>query len=179
MSTEAKPHTSEALSQAIREKVAEANKLQRHLSESAIRARGVLSSLRPTLDEIGAYMHRETGLDVVAGHGTPGYLTAPFYDTASTRTTIEFREIVVPTEPPTSLMGGFQVQVSIDGKVSILIFWAAGDSRSGVAVRSWSDTIEAEFASLGPSRTTAKAAEALYSRRLQAAEFLLEALSGD
>ena len=177
MSTEAKQLSSEVLSRAIREKVAEANQLQRHLSEAAIHARAVLSSLRPALDEIGAYMHRETGLDVVSGRQTPAYLTAPFTDTPSSRTAVEFREITVPTEPPTSLLGGFEVEVSTDGNVSILAFWSAGDSRSGVAVKSWTETFAGEYASLKASNTTVKAADALYGHRQLAAQFLLDALN--
>lgn len=175
MNSDAKALSSEALSQAIRDKVAEANKLQRHLTEATIRARGVLESLRPTLDEIAAYMHRETGLDVVAERHAPGYLLAPLTDTPTARVAVEFREITVPSEPPTSLLGGFQVRVSMDGDVTILAFWAAGDAREEIALHCWTESIQGTFTTRAD--TIKRAAEALYSQRHHACEFLLDALS--
>lgn len=177
MSTDAQSLSSEALSRAIREKVAEAKTLQRHLSEAAVRARGILDSLRPTLDEVAAYMYRETGLDVVAARQAPVLLPNPLTDTPGARVAVEYREITVPSEPPVALVGGFQVEVRIDGAVSILSFWAAGDPRRGVPTNTWTETTEM-VDSAGPDRAglVRRAAEGLYAQRHRAGEFLLEAL---
>jgi hypothetical protein len=178
MSNDSRAPEGDELSHAIREKVAEANKLQRQLSEAAIHARQVLESLRPTLDEIAAFMHRETGLDVIASHSPPSYLTEPLADSPTGRVAVDLREVTVPTEPPTNLIGGFQVHASLDGSLKILAFWSTGDCKHNVGTHCWSEPFDGNFGTPDQGSTVRRAAEALYSQRHKAAKFLLDTLSG-
>ncbi len=176
MSIENLAHVGDELSQAIREKVAEANKRQRQLKEASVSARHVLETLRPTLDEIAAFMHRETGLDVISSQTTPTYLPDSLVDCPTARVAVDLRELTVPTDPPAILMGGFQAQVSLDGTLKILSFWSTGDCKNQVGKHCCTEVFEGKFGGAEQANTVKRAAESLYSQRHRAAEFLLDTL---
>ena len=177
MSQDYKVPLGDDLSQAIREKVVEANKLQRQLSEAIVHARQVLEHLRQTLDDIAAFMHRETGLDVIAGQNAPKFVTEALSNSPTRRVATDVREVTVPTEPPANLVGGYQVGVSLDGSFQILAFWTTGDCAHNVGTHCWSELFAGTFGGPDQGAQVKRAAEALYSQRHKAAEFLLDTLS--
>jgi hypothetical protein len=176
MSIESKVPPGDELSVAIRAKVDEANQRQRHLNEAGVHARQILDALRPTLDEIAAYMHRETGLDVIAGSAAPVYLREPLSDSPTWRVATSLREVVVPTVPPTSLLGGFQTLVALDGTLRILAFWTTGGCQDSTSNHCWTELFEGRYQSADQGPTIKRAADSLRDQRHKAAEFLLDTL---
>jgi hypothetical protein len=164
------------LSREIRDKVAEAGVLQRRLNEAAVHARQVVDLLRPSLDEIAAYLHRETGLDVVAGHTLPKSLKEPLQDGHDQRVTVETREVSIPTVPPTAMIGGYQVQVSLNRSLEIVAFWGIGDCSCEDKSHCWSEQFSGHFGESDMVAAANLASKALLASRHEAAEHLLKVL---
>jgi hypothetical protein len=176
MSEDSKVPLGDEISQEIRAKVAEANQRQRLLNEALVHAREVLAPLKPKLDEAAAYMHRETGLDVIAGHMAPAYLVDAFVESATRRVQAETREVTVPTVPPTTLHGGFQVEANLDGTFRIRAFWTTGDCQHSEASHCWSEVSEGRISGENRAAAIRAAGEAFLSKRHMAAEYLLDTL---
>ena len=132
-----------------------------------------------TLDEIAAFMHRETGLDVISSHELPVFLPQSLGNSPTTRVAAEMREVTVPTEPPVSLLGGFEVSVSLDLTLKVLAFWSTSDCKHTTGKHCWSEVSEGPIGGPGQGSIIRKAAEALYSQRHLAAQFLLDTLQSD
>lgn len=172
-SSDSRVPVGDELAREIRDRVAEAGNLQRKLNEAQVHTREVVVTLRPALEEIATYLHRETGLDVLSAHTVPVSLKHPLHNGHDQRVTTETREVTVPTVPPTAIVGGFQVQVSVNGDLEILAFWGIGDCSCEDKSRCWSEQFSGR---LGDPDTAITAANALFAARHEAAEDLLKAL---